>query len=65
MIYDRSFAPSFGLGGTTESTDFSVRLNLPLKRKVYTQSVFSWRSNSYLQVLPLVVREAKKLPSSD
>jgi hypothetical protein len=61
VLYDRSFAPPFGVGGTTESTDFSVRLHMPLTRKVYTQSVFSWRTNNYLQALP--VRAATGLRS--
>jgi hypothetical protein len=39
------------LGATTESNELSVRLHMPLARKVYTQSAFSWRSNSYLQVV--------------
>jgi hypothetical protein len=48
VVYDRSFAPAFGFGGTTESKDLSVRLNMPLSRRVYTQSTASWRSNTYL-----------------
>jgi hypothetical protein len=59
VVYDRAFAPSFGLGGTTDSADLSVRLNMPLTRKIYTQSGFSWRTNNYLQVLHiLAVRDA-------
>jgi hypothetical protein len=50
VVYDRSFVPSFGLGATTESNNLSVRLHMPLSRKVYTDSGFSWRSNRYLQV---------------
>jgi hypothetical protein len=49
VVYDRSFAPSYGLGGTTESKELSVRLHMPLSRKVYTQSALSWRTNTYLQ----------------
>jgi len=49
-FYDRSFARSFGFGGTTDTTEFAVRLNMPLSRKLYTQSTASWRSSSYLQV---------------
>jgi hypothetical protein len=51
VVFDRSFAPAFGLGGTTASKELSVRLHQPLSRRFYTQSLFSWRSNSYLQVL--------------
>jgi hypothetical protein len=50
VIYDRSFAPSFGFGGgTTENKDFSARLHMPLSRRVYTQSTFYWRTNSDVQ----------------
>jgi hypothetical protein len=52
VVYDRSFVPSYGFGGMTDSTDFTVRLNMPLRRKVYTNSAFAWRTNSYLQTLP-------------
>jgi len=48
VVYERSFAPSFGLGGTTESKELSVRLHMPLSRKFYTQSSLSWRTNNYL-----------------
>jgi uncharacterized protein (PEP-CTERM system associated) len=50
VVYDRSFAPSYGVSGATLSKDFSVRAHLPLWRRVYTQSAFSWRTNSYLQL---------------
>ena len=50
VAYDRSFAPSFGISGATESQDLSVRLHVPLSRNVYTHSSFSWRTNRYLQV---------------
>jgi len=51
VIYDRSFAPSFGFAGTTDSKEFSVRVYMPLDRKVYTRSAVSWRTNSYLQAV--------------
>jgi len=47
VVYNRSFAPSYGVSGATESTDFSVRLHMPLWRRAYTQSTFSWRSDNY------------------
>jgi hypothetical protein len=47
VLYNRAFAPSYGASGATESKDFSVRLNMPLWRRVYTQSAFSWRSDQY------------------
>jgi hypothetical protein len=49
VVFDRSFAPAFGFGGTTESQDLSVRLNMPLSRRVYTASTLSWRTHRYLQ----------------
>jgi hypothetical protein len=45
--YNRSFVPSYGVSGATESKDFSVRLNMPLRRRAYAQSAFSWRSDNY------------------
>jgi len=50
VFYDRSFARSFGFGGTTDTTEFAVRANMPLSRKLYALSTLSWRSSSYLQV---------------
>jgi hypothetical protein len=47
-VYDRSFAPSYGVTGATESKDFSVRLHTPLWRRAYTHSTFSWRSDTYV-----------------
>jgi hypothetical protein len=49
VTYDRSFAPSFGFGGTVESNDISVRLHMPLSRRIYTQSALSWRTSTYIQ----------------
>jgi hypothetical protein len=50
VLYDRSYAPAFGLGGMTETKEFAVRLHMPLVRRLYTQSSLSWRTNSYLQL---------------
>jgi hypothetical protein len=50
LLYDRSFARSFGFGGTTDTSDLSARLHLPITQKVYTQGTLSWRSSSFLQV---------------
>jgi hypothetical protein len=47
VLYNHSFAPSYSASGATESSDFSVRLNMPLWRRAYTQSAFSWRSDQY------------------
>jgi uncharacterized protein (PEP-CTERM system associated) len=49
-VYDRSFTAAYGFIGATESSDLSVRLHMPLWRRIYTQSSFSWRSNSYLEL---------------
>jgi hypothetical protein len=48
VLYNRSFAPSYDVSGATENKDLSVRLHVPLWRRAYAQSAFSWRSDNYL-----------------
>ena len=50
VAYDREFATAFGLGGTSETKELSVQVNMPLARKVYTHSVLSWRSQQLSSV---------------
>ena len=46
--YSRSFVPAYGFGGTTDNREFTVRLRLPLWRRLYSQSSMSWRTNDPL-----------------
>ena len=54
VIYSNSYVPSYGFGGTTQNEELTARLNLPFRRRFYSNSALSWRSNAPLTIgLPL------------
>jgi len=48
VLYNRSFVPSYGFGGTMQNEDLTGRLRLPLTRRLYTQSSISFRTDQPL-----------------
>jgi hypothetical protein len=44
----RSFVPSWSFGGTTQNEEATVRLRVPLSRRLYMQSLVSWRNDDPL-----------------
>ena len=48
LLYNRSFVPSYGFGGTTQNEEATARLRLPLGRRLYSASALSWRRNDPL-----------------
>jgi len=50
VSYNRSFVPSFGIGGTTQNEDLTARVRLPITRRLYTQDLVSLQ-----QADPLVI----------
>ena len=48
LLYNRSFVPSYGFGGTTQNEETTARLRLPFSRRVYSSSALSWRRNDPL-----------------
>ena len=52
VFYERSFAPSFGFGGSSESQELRGYVHMPFSRnRLYLQSSASWRRTSPLAVL--------------
>jgi hypothetical protein len=52
LLY-RSFVPSWSFGGTTQNEEATVRLRVPLSRRLYTQALVSWRHDDpLLEVTP-------------
>jgi hypothetical protein len=47
LLY-RSFVPSWSFGGTTQNEEATVKLRVPLSRRLYTQSLVSWRRDDPL-----------------
>jgi hypothetical protein len=45
LILYRSFVPSWSFGGTTQNQEATVRLRVPLARRLYAQSLVSWRND--------------------
>ena len=43
VSYDRSFVPSFGFGGTTQNSNLTARVRVPITRRLYTQDLVSWQ----------------------
>jgi hypothetical protein len=47
LLY-RSYVPSWSFGGTTQNEEATVRLRVPLSRRLYTQALVSWRKDDPL-----------------
>ena len=47
LLY-QSYVPSWSFGGTTQNEEATVRLRVPLSRRLYTQSLVSWRKDDPL-----------------
>jgi hypothetical protein len=56
VLYNRSFVPSYGFGGTTQNEELTARLHLPLSRRLFSHSSFAWRSNDPLTAGDLSLR---------
>jgi hypothetical protein len=53
VLFFRSFVPSWSFGGTTQNEEATVRLRVPLSRRLYMQSLVSWRNDDpLLEVTP-------------
>jgi len=48
VIYNRSFVPSYGFGGTTQNKELVTRFNVSLSRRWFANSSVAWRSNDPL-----------------
>jgi hypothetical protein len=48
LVYNRSYVPAFGFGGTYQNEEVAASLRLPLAQRVYTNSSVSWRRNEPL-----------------
>jgi hypothetical protein len=48
VSYSRSFVPSYGFGGTQQNEDLGAGVRLPLARRLYAASSFSWRRDQPL-----------------
>jgi len=48
LILYRSYVPSWSFGGTTQNEEATVRLRVPLSRRIYTQSLVSFRQDDPL-----------------
>jgi hypothetical protein len=48
VLYNRSFVPSYGFGGTTQNEQLTSSLIMPLGRHFYTRSSLSWGRNQPL-----------------
>jgi hypothetical protein len=55
VLLNRSYVPSWSFGGSTQNDEVTVRLRVPLSRRLYTQSLASWRRDEPLVdiLLPL------------
>ena len=51
VTFNRSFVPSFGIGGTTQNEDLTARIRLPIMRRIYTQDLVSWQREDPLVVV--------------
>jgi hypothetical protein len=47
LLY-QSYVPSWSFGGTTQNEEATLRLRVPLSRRLYTQSLVSWRKDDPL-----------------
>jgi hypothetical protein len=48
LVLYRSYVPSWSFGGTTQNEEATVRLRVPLSRRIYTQSLVSFRQDDPL-----------------
>ena len=48
LLYNRSFVPSYGFGGTTQNEEAAARVRVPFGRRLYSTSALSWRRNDPL-----------------
>jgi len=48
VLLFRSYVPSWSFGGTTQNEEATVRLRVPLSRRLYTQTLVSWRKDDPL-----------------
>jgi len=48
LLFSQSYAPSWSFGGTTQNDEVTLRLRVPLARRLYTQSLVSWRKDDPL-----------------
>jgi hypothetical protein len=48
VVYNRSYVPAFGFGGTYQNEEVGASLRLPLSQRLYTNSSVSWRRNEPL-----------------
>ena len=48
VLFFRSFVPSWSFGGTTQNEEATVRLRVPLSRRLSMQSLVSWRNDDPL-----------------
>ena len=48
VLFSQSYVPSWSFGGTTQNDEVTLRLRVPLARRLYTQSLVSWRKDDPL-----------------
>jgi hypothetical protein len=48
VTVSQSYVPSWSFGGTTQDEEVTVRLRVPLARRLYMQSLVSWRKDDPL-----------------
>jgi hypothetical protein len=56
VLYNRSFVPSYGIGGTMQNEELSTRLRLPLSRRIYSEVAVAGRRNEPLDTRELALR---------
>jgi len=45
LLLSQSYVPSWTFSGTTQNDEVTLRLRVPLARRLYTQSLVSWRND--------------------
>ena len=48
VLFNKSYAPNYGFGGTTDNEELTARLRVPVGRRVTTNLSVSWRRNEPL-----------------
>jgi hypothetical protein len=48
LLLSQSYVPSWTFGGTTQNDEVTLRLRVPLARRLYAQSLASWRNDKSL-----------------
>lgn len=56
LLYNRSYVPSYGFGGTMQNEELSTRLLVPLSPRLYAHANASWRRNEPLDTADLALR---------